>query len=150
MIHPIDEFPPTTWHEVLASLKAEEPGTILRLPKEWLPHPEDAGARRSIGLPFGQRSDYRWRLADCSGLHVRDFGSHYEAHIDQVDPQCDLVGHALKDIPGAHVAGGAAVGALAGLVLGRSKEATMVGAGVGALLAAIFGGDKAENPEPTW
>ena len=33
--------------------------------------------------------------------------------------------------------------------LGRSKEATMVGAGVGALLAAIFGG-QAENPEPTW
>ena len=122
------------WRRVLEALKAESPGTILRMPKNWLPHPEDAGAKRAIGMPMGQRADFRWRLSDCSGFHIRDFGSFYEAHIDQIDPSCDPVEHLRQDAPGGYVAGAAALGALFGLLLGGGKDAALVGAGLGTLV----------------
>lgn len=128
---------PTSWEQVLDLLQQESPGTILRLPKHWVPHPEDAGAIRSLGLPFGQSADFRWRLGDCTGLHVRDFQGFYEAHLDEVHPACGFVEHLRQDAPHAYVAGMAALGALSGLLLGRSKESTLVGAGLGALIGAL-------------
>jgi hypothetical protein len=124
-----------TWLQVAHALRVQPPGTVLRLPKWQYPHPVDSGAHVSIGLPLGQSADFRWRLPGCAGLHVRDFGSHFEAHVDSVDPGCDPVEHLRQDAPEAFVAGAAAIGALVGAVLGRSREATLAGAGIG----AIFG-----------
>lgn len=122
------------WARVSRALGAQPPGTVLRVPKWQYPHPVDSGAHVSIGLPMGQSADFRWRLPGCAGLHVRDFGSHYEAHVDQVDPSCDPVEHARRDAPEVFLAGAGAIGAMIGAFLGRSSEATLVGAGLGALL----------------
>ena len=131
-------FQPTSWEQVLETLWQEPAGTVLRAPKHWLPHPEDAGATRSLGLPVGQSADFRWRVGSfCAGLHARDFHDHYEAHIDEVNPACDVVDHLRQDAPKAYVAGAAALGALVGLLLGRSKDATLMGAGLGALAGAL-------------
>ena len=91
----------------------------------------------SLGFPSGQIADYRKQLVGGSGFHVRDFGTHYEAHIDAVHPNVDFIEHLRKDAPGTFVSGGAALGALLGNAIGRSQNATIVGAAVGALLGAL-------------
>ena len=66
---------------------------------------------------------------------MRDYGAHYVAHLDRANPVCDPVGHAVHDTP--QLAGGAALGALVGLLIGRSKEALLAGAAVGAVLGLV-------------
>jgi hypothetical protein len=129
---------------VVAHRLASEPsGTRLRLEKHLAEHPTDGGLRPSVGLPVGQTADFRLRLPDCRGLHVQDFGTHYEAHIDQTDPQCDLVAHLRDDAPVTLVVSSALIGGLLGLLVGASKEAfaagLVLGAGLGGMAAA-------ENP----
>lgn len=136
------------WANVARELAAHPPGTILRVPKWRYPYPVDAGAHVSIGLPLGQSADFRWRLAGCAGLHVRDYGAHYEAHIDQVDPGCDPIEHLRQDAPEVFLAGAGAIGALLGALLGRSSEATIVGAGLGTLLG-IAALPEATRPKQT-
>jgi hypothetical protein len=130
------------WRDLLPWIKQHAAGTVLRLEKWQVEHPRDGGLRPSVGLPMGQQSDFRLRLADCSGLHVRDFGTHYEAHIDQVDPDCDPVDHLVKDAPDVAISGAAALGALLGTALGRSKEAALVGGLLGALVGAAAANQK--------
>ena len=132
---PIGGLP--SWSGILAVLDENPPGSVVRVPRHWLPHPLDEGATRSIGLPVGQRADYRWRLPDCSGLHAHDFGTHYEAHVDHVDPACDLVEHARQDAPELYVSGAACAGLLLGLVLGGNRSAALAGAGLGALVGLL-------------
>lgn len=91
----------TDWNQVLGQLANLPDHEIVSLPKWPIPHPLHAGAVEHVGLPRGQSADYRWKLRDCRGLHVQDFGDHWEAHIDLVDPRCDLVGHIEKDVPPA-------------------------------------------------
>lgn len=86
------------WGEVLAWLE-RNPGAEASIRKGSIAHPGELGAARSVGLPRGQRSD--WRFAPdgrCRGLHVREFRSHYRAHLDQVHPQCSLAGHFFRDV----------------------------------------------------
>jgi hypothetical protein len=92
----------------------------------------------SVGLPEGQAADYRLVLADGAGLHVKDFGTHYEAHIDEVHPEVNAVEHLRRDAPGVFVVGGAALGAAIGAGAAKSKEAALVGAAIGGLFAAIL------------
>lgn len=129
-------FSPSTWSDVSKILRCEPSGSILRLPKHCLPHPVDDGAIRSVGLPMGQSADFRFRLEDCTGLHVRDFQTHYEAHIDAVDPSCNLIEHLRQDAPKTYTGAAAGIGALLGLMIGESKEAALLGAGIGALIGA--------------
>ena len=126
-----------TWREVAAALAAEPPGTIFRIAKHQVEHPSASALLPGIGLPFGQRADYRLRYSDCSGLHVRDFGAHYEAHLDQVHPDCGIVDHLRRDAPGTFVAAATALGALAGTMLGKKPEAIFAGAAIGGLLAVL-------------
>jgi len=93
---------------------------------------------RSVGLPEGQDSDYRLVLADGAGLHVKDFGTHYETHIDEVHPDVDIVEHLRRDAPGVFVASGAALGAVIGGGVGSSKNSTFVGAAIGGLFATML------------
>lgn len=135
------------WLDVAEYLSGQDPGTIFRVPVSGMEHPLDSGMRRSAGLPLGQRSDFRFRLDECAGLHVRDFGTHYEAHIDKVDPSCDPVEHGLQDAPGATIIGTAALGALLGGFLGKSRDALFAGAAIGALvaLAAVILSDEGSD-----
>jgi len=127
-----------TWTDVIANLRPYAMGTILRFPKGRLPHPKTFGMTESVGLPEGQAADYRKVLQGGRGLHVKDFATHYEAHVDAVHPAVNLHEHLRVDAPGTYVAGGAALGALLGSAMGKSKESALVGAAVGGLVAALM------------
>ena len=138
-----------TWTQV-ANLLAQQPaGTRLRITKSWMEHPVDGGLRHGVGLPVGQVADYRLRLPDCRGLHVQDFGEHYEAHLDQTDPACDAMQHLAQDAPVACVVGAAVVGGLLGLLAGQSKEALLAGLAIGAGLGGVAAAAAHGGPAPT-
>lgn len=125
------------WSEVALVLLAEPAGTIIRVPRHLAEHPLDAGLRPALGLPQGQRADFRLRLDRDRALHVRDFGAFYEAHIDETDPEHGTLLRALRDAPGAGVTGTAVLGGLLGLLLGRSPRALVAGLVAGAALGAV-------------
>lgn len=131
-----------TWQAIATQLAAHPWGTTLRIEKHRVQHPRDAGMKPSTGLPVGQRQDWRVSYPVCGGLHVRDFGDHYSAHLDRVNPNCDPIGHVVSDTP--QIAGGLALGALLGLALGKSKEAALVGAMFGGLIGLASASSVAE------
>jgi hypothetical protein len=97
-----------------------------------------------MGLPTGQLADWRFVSPGCDGLHVREFGDFYSAHVDRVNPTCDPIGHIVSDTP--QIAGGLALGALAGFAFGKSKEAALVGAMFGGLIGLAAAASQAEQP----
>jgi len=120
-----------SWTEVAARLAVEPDGTRLRLARPLVQHPLDGGLVRALDLPVGQRADFRLRLADARALCVQDFGSHYEAFV---------VGEAGAEVAAAGALGaGAAAGALFALLVGGTREATLVGALLGAALGRRAG-----------
>lgn len=131
-----------SWRDAVALLRFEAPRTVLRVPKVWLPHPLTAGMTTSIGLPEGQLADYRLRLQGTAGLHVKDFGEHYEIHVDEVHPDVNPIEHLRRDSPGTFVAGGAALGALIGSALGKKSDSVIGGAVLGGILAALLASNK--------
>lgn len=128
--------PSHVWSSILERVRTLREGTRMSIDKWTVPHPIDAGAQVSVGLPVGQLADYRFAPGhDCSGLHVQEFETYWSIHVDIVHPACDLFSHLREEAPGGWVAGGAAVGALVGLALGRSSSGILVGAALGALIA---------------
>lgn len=122
-----------TWSHVVAYLRRQPAHACVGVLKWQVEHPQAGGLRRSVGLPVGQFAD--WRMPGCgNGLHVREYGDRYTAHLDLVNPNCDFPSHIAADAP--IVAGGAAVGALIGLALGESPGAMLVGALLGGALGA--------------
>ena len=143
----------STWAQIAVHLSNQPAHSCMKIEKRRVEHPQAAGMGRSIGLPIGQFADWRMRFPNCHGLHVREFTDHYTAHIDQVNPGCDLPGHVVTDVP--VVGGGAAVGALVGLILGESAGAMLVGAVIGGLVGASVAVAKetaacavAQKPQP--
>lgn len=98
------------WADVINGLRGRPWRVSVRLELWQVPPPALGGLRRARGLPAGQAADYRAALADGSGLHVRDYGSHYTAHLDQVDPSVDWVGHLRADSPRVLFTGLATIG----------------------------------------
>jgi len=92
----------TTWSDVIAFLRTKGYHTKLWIPRPFQ-DPLSAGMYRSIGTPVGQSTDYRLRLDDGKGLHVREFPQYYQAHLDDVDPSQSLVGHMFADMPGVSI-----------------------------------------------
>ena len=131
-----------TWSGIASYLAGQPQSAILRVEKHQVQHPRDAGMRPSVGLTVGQSTDWRYKYPSCSGLHVRDFGTFYSAHLDRANPECDLLGHIVSDTP--QIAGGLALGALLGLALGKSKEAALVGAMFGGLIGLATTSSAAE------
>jgi hypothetical protein len=94
-----------TWRDVHDELARRPPRTVLPVDLGALPDPRALGARESIGLPRGQEADLRFPPdAACRGLHVQAFPDRWEAHLDRVHPECDLLGHLRGDAPSALVA----------------------------------------------
>jgi hypothetical protein len=114
------------WTDVAAALDAEPKGTRVRLARALVPHPLDGGLVRALALPVGQRADFRLRVGGRM-LLVQDFGSHYEAFLD--DREGDD-----PPLPGGPLTAGATAGALLALLIGGTREATLVGALLGAVL----------------
>lgn len=127
----------STWRRIGLQLARHPPGTVWRIEKHLVPHPEDDGLQPSIGLPIGQSADFRLRLPNCLGLHVHDFGRHYQAHVDRVHPDCGVVEHLRRDAPEAYLTAGVALGALLGALLGKKSDAVLAGAALGGLLAGV-------------
>jgi hypothetical protein len=125
------------WSEVAQLLATQPPRTVLRVQKHQVEHPNAAGLATSIGFPFGQRADFRFRYSDCTGLHVRDFGPYYEAYVDRANQDVDLTEQLLTDVRGSHFAAMAALGAFVGTLLGRKPGAVIAGAAVGGVLAML-------------
>ncbi len=123
-----------SWSVVAAQLSRYPAQTCMTLEKWRVEHPVAAGMVRSVGLPVGQFADWRLASPNCHGLHVREFANHYTVHVDRINPNCDLPGHVAADAP--VVGGGAALGALVGLLLGESVGAMLVGAVIGGALGA--------------
>lgn len=138
-------FAPLHWQNVADQLRRQPRGSVVRYRKSLMEHPLDAGASWSIGMPQGQIADFRLRLPGCGGLHIRDFGSHYEAHIDTVDLSCNPIEHARRDAPEVYIAGAAALGALVALMLGGNRDTLLAGAGLGAALGVITVQDAASK-----
>jgi len=138
-----------TWGEVKALLDSLPEGNALRIPKQQLSHPTDEGARESIGMPEGQKGDYRFRLQDCRCLHVRVFDDYYEAHIDKVDPECSLMEHLRQDAPGSYTLSTGGIGALIGLIVGKNKEAMLLGGLIGLLVGAATLPEDEKKPKTT-
>jgi hypothetical protein len=137
-----------TWASIARQLANQPFGTVIRVERHRVQHTRDAGLQPSMGLPVGQSSDWRFAYPHCGALHVRDFGCHYSAHLDRVNPECDPIGHVVSDTP--QIAGGVALGALLGLAFGRSKEAALVGAMFGGLLGVASATSQAEpGPRPS-
>ena len=47
-----------------------------------------------LGEKKGCKKQYRY-----GNLHIREYESHYSAHIDKVDPRIDPLGHLMIDAP---------------------------------------------------
>lgn len=128
------------WTEVRATLEQLPPRAEVIVPLGAMPHPSVAGARRSVGLARGQRADWRFAPArDCTGLHVHEFATSFVAHLDAVHPACSVLGHLQADAPQVLVGFSAGLGALGGLVAGKSLVGAAAGALVGVILAARRG-----------
>jgi hypothetical protein len=110
-----------SWSDIGDRLAGEPEGTRLRLARPLVQHPLDGGLDRAVDLPVGQRADFRLACGQRT-LCVQDFGTHYEAFFasgDGVELPRDA---------------GAAAGALLALILTGRREATLVGAILGAAL----------------
>ncbi len=105
------------WTEIVGVLLREPPGTRLRVPRHLAEHPLDGGLVPSSGRPVGQRADYRLALAAARSLHVRDYASFYDVHVDD-HPQ-PHAWRQLASAPGVLATGAALVGGVFGLLLGR-------------------------------
>lgn len=122
------------WTRIGAVVDQHARGTFLKLAKRGLPHPRDAGAELSFGLPLGQRADFRFPPArDGTGLHVHELDHAWIVHRGAVHACHEQPCH---DAPFAVTS--ASVGAALGAALGRGQRSSMVaGLGVGLLFAGL-------------
>jgi hypothetical protein len=75
------------------------PRVDLLVSKEAIPHPEEYGLKPTVAAPRGQLANYRIPLNDDSGIHIKEYETHYLVHWDERDPSTDLIGHIVKDAP---------------------------------------------------
>ena len=128
---------PGTWAAVRRLLEGLATKSEVLVPRAALPHPRSEGAVLSVGLPRGQRADWRFPAGpDCSGLHVHELADGWAAHLDLVHPACGLVPHLQADAPGVLILAGAGAGASVGLVAGRPLVGLVLGLLVGAAMAS--------------
>lgn len=128
--------PPLRWVGVAAVLRRQPLGSIVRLPPARVEHPRAAGMALAIGVPVGQRADYRLDVGGGHDLVVSEFAHGFEARLE-VRPALAHFDRALRDSPGSSVVGMIAAGALVGLALGRSKDSALAGATIGGLAALV-------------
>ncbi len=65
--------------------------------KEDIEAPEHSGFRNSIGIPRGQKADFRKRH-NRGCLHVLEYDTYYLAHWDIVDPLVNPIEHFIVDV----------------------------------------------------
>ncbi len=103
-----------TWAQVAFELMTAVPHARVRVARAAILHPKSVGFVKSIGLPAGQRADWRCSLPNGQCLHVHEHRTVYVAHVDQIDPARDALGHLAVDAPGLTRALCAGIGAWVG------------------------------------
>jgi hypothetical protein len=88
----------TPWKAVALAVMALPKHGKLRVPRDSVPHPAEAGLYRSTGLNRKCSGHYRHAMADGRGLHVHVYETHYHVHWDAVDPSVSLLRHFLHDV----------------------------------------------------
>ncbi|CAM4282358.1 Glycine zipper domain-containing protein [Corallococcus exiguus] len=124
-----------TWHAVAKLLSSQPPGSKVRLRRSLTQHPKDGGLVPTLGLPVGQRADYRLDYGGEQVLYVQDFGTHLEARLDPRRPPVTraAIGASSEAPDTDAMLGGAAVGGLIGLLFGRSSSSVVTGLVLGAV-----------------
>jgi hypothetical protein len=137
---PAVQRPFSSWCNVIERLQVEPIGTVFRVPMLGLPHPAQLPQAfvAGMGLPVGQKADFRATLTDGTALHVREFEDAYYAHLDQVSPHVAPLEHLRVDAPKVYIAVGAGAGGLAGLLLGRSTSVALRCSLYGAAIAGLL------------
>jgi hypothetical protein len=87
----------TAWNAIAVAVMALPKHGRLDVPRGHVPHPQEAGLYRSVGLAR-RCVHYRHAMPDGRGLHVHEFPDHYRVHWDAVDPSVSLVRHFLEDV----------------------------------------------------
>lgn len=103
-------------------------------------HPQNIpGFIRDIGIPAGDKGDWRLPLPDDSGLHVQEnYDGSFSVHWDRVDPTPNVFArlrHGAQDAPVTFMLLSTAAGAIAGYFIGGKKGARvggLFGLGIGA------------------
>lgn len=67
-----------TWKDVIARLRSESPGAVVRVLVSEIEHPLHDGMVSATTEPVGQRMDFLKVLDERTGCHVRDFGDCYD------------------------------------------------------------------------
>jgi hypothetical protein len=70
------------------------PRDDLAVSVDAVPHPEQMGLTKKMGLPSRQRANYR-----IGQIHIKDHETYYAIHWDECDPDADPIGHLVKDAP---------------------------------------------------
>lgn len=109
----------THWSDIYPVLAAN-PGREVLIPRSQISPPWEAGFRPSVGIPHGERS--QWRMTDARGgcLHALDCGDAYRVHYDLMDPKVSFIGHVVCDLPWSLIALGLAILAV-GLSIGGMR-----------------------------
>lgn len=94
------------WDGIVARVLKERHHADLRIDKDAVPHPLDAGFVRHTGDPRGQHADYRRPLPDGRGVHVKEYRDSFAIHWDKVDPLESWFGHIVADAPHWFLVGG--------------------------------------------
>ncbi len=137
-----------TWNQIIANLIESGVDSVARVPVHQMQHPRDAGAQRTFGGPYGQRSSYRAAMSDGRTLCIEEFGATYEARIESfaapASPASPSSTGAVETIAGL-----TALGALLGLALGGKKENALTGALFGGVsgLATVAVAEAGRSPE---
>ena len=86
------------WNNVVSNIICQPYHKDLRIEKETIRHPINDGFNKSIGEPQGQTADFRKRLSDGRGIHIREYPLYYLVHWDLADPS-DPIRHLIQDAP---------------------------------------------------
>ncbi len=93
------------WQAIIEEVLESDHALVLKKVDDFgqsIPLIEDSHLfRRSIGEPHGQNKDWRANIiGTVEGVHVREYPSFYQVHVDKHDPMKDPVGHIVYDSPG--------------------------------------------------
>lgn len=136
-----------TWKQVIKLLLQLGWRQDVRLCKSCMAHPTSIqGMKKHSGTPMGQSADYRLVLPDGVGLHIREYDDCWTAHLDEVDPQINVLEHLRQDSPGHYLM---ALGAGA-LALGhflKWNQSQMNQGLLGAAVLAVMGIEKGKRDD---
>ena len=101
-------------HYVVENTEAH---TDVGVSKAALPNPEQDSLNfySSTGLDGSTEGDYRLRIEDGRGVHIKEYDDRYAVHWDRVDPRENAIGHIAQDAPGLAVLGLGAIALVASL-----------------------------------